>query len=83
MMADSTAEESIRLPHGRTRRRNILWLNWFLTVPVAVEVLLCAYAAVLGVPGCPDEGCTHMRPFSPSSFDPGDPQARPLQPTNS
>lgn len=51
--------------HGQHESRNLLWLNWLLTiltVPVAIAVMLFAYGAALGVAGCPDDGCAHMGP---------------------
>ncbi|SCX27860.1 hypothetical protein [Mycolicibacterium fluoranthenivorans] len=62
---DTTTEPSSRQKEPRQRGGSPVWLNWLLallTVPVAMAVMLFAFAAVMGLARCTDGGCDHMGP---------------------
>ncbi|GAS93595.1 uncharacterized protein RMCC_0561 [Mycolicibacterium canariasense] len=56
-----SAEKSV----SERRGGSPVWLNWLLallTVPVAMAVMLFAFAAVMGLARCTEGACPHMGP---------------------
>ncbi|MDR3660215.1 MAG: hypothetical protein P4L86_07415 [Mycobacterium sp.] len=56
------------VPGGAYGRCDRPWINWllaWLTVPVAAFVMVCAFAAVMGLARCADQPCRH---YGPSEF---------------